>query len=195
VRLRPGLERLSSLILDKEVELTAGARDDRDRYDRILRYIDIGDTDAGLSLIQQGLAIARYDSRDGYGRHPRQDAYVAADNATEHVCGVTFASATSGSSSGRRGRVRRPAAARRRTHPRPAARGGQEVHQRHLPRAGHHLLRPDHELHPVRQHRRVPGVRRTTPQTLHVGACVSRAVWEQSTSSWRSVPVHVGHLV
>jgi micrococcal nuclease len=94
----PASSALAKLVLDQDVRLTAGARDDRDRYDRILRYIDIGETDAGLDLIQQGLAIARYDSRDGYGRHPRQDTYVAADNATEHTCGVTFDSATSGSS-------------------------------------------------------------------------------------------------
>jgi endonuclease YncB( thermonuclease family) len=82
----PASSALSALILDEEVVLTAGARDDRDRYDRILRYIDIGDTDAGLSLIEQGLAIARYDSRDGYGRHPREDTYIAADDATAHRC-------------------------------------------------------------------------------------------------------------
>jgi hypothetical protein len=32
-------------------------------------------------MIEQGLAIARYDSRDGYGRHTREDTYVAADQA------------------------------------------------------------------------------------------------------------------
>jgi micrococcal nuclease len=93
----PATSVLQQLILGQQVRLTPGARDDRDRYDRILRYIDIGDLDAGLYLIEQGLAIARYDSRDGYGHHPRQDAYVAADNRTEHTCGVTFESATSAS--------------------------------------------------------------------------------------------------
>jgi endonuclease YncB( thermonuclease family) len=83
----PASSALGALILNEQVVLTPGARDDRDRYDRILRYVDTGETDAGLFLIEQGLAIARYDSRDGYGRHPRQDAYIAADDATEHVCG------------------------------------------------------------------------------------------------------------
>jgi micrococcal nuclease len=83
----PASNALSALILDEQVVLTPGARDDRDRYDRILRYVDTGETDAGLHLIERGLAIARYDSRDGYGRHPREDAYIAADTATEHVCG------------------------------------------------------------------------------------------------------------
>ena len=31
-------------------------------------------------------AVARYDSRDGYGRHPREDAYVAADAASLPIC-------------------------------------------------------------------------------------------------------------
>ncbi|MET0908517.1 MAG: excalibur calcium-binding domain-containing protein, partial [Ilumatobacteraceae bacterium] len=30
----------------------------------------------------QGWAIARYDSRDGYGRHAREASYVAADAAS-----------------------------------------------------------------------------------------------------------------
>ena len=78
---------LAALVLDQEVELSVGAADDRDRYDRILRYVDVGGVDAGLSMIEQGLAIARYDSRDGYGRHPREDAYVAADAGTADACG------------------------------------------------------------------------------------------------------------
>lgn len=58
----------------------------RDRYGRLVRYVDAGGVDAGLAQIRAGLATARYDSRDGYGRHPRQDVYVAADAATPHVC-------------------------------------------------------------------------------------------------------------
>jgi endonuclease YncB( thermonuclease family) len=77
---------MARLVDGEQVELVAGARDDRDRYGRVLRYVDVGGVDAGLTLIQQGLAIARYDSRDGYGRHDREDTYVAADRATEHVC-------------------------------------------------------------------------------------------------------------
>ena len=79
---------LSQITLNQQVSLVAGARDDRDRYNRILRYLDVGSTDAGLKLIEGGFAIARYDSRDGYGRHSREDVYVAADAATGHICGV-----------------------------------------------------------------------------------------------------------
>ena len=63
------------------VELFPGAADDADRYGRLLRYVEVDGVDVGLALIEDGWAIARYDSRDGYGRHPREDAYVAADLA------------------------------------------------------------------------------------------------------------------
>jgi len=77
----PAADLLSSLVDRKVITLTpAGAgNDDRDRYGRLLRYVDVDGVDAGLALLDQGLAIARYDSRDGYGAHPREDAYIAAD--------------------------------------------------------------------------------------------------------------------
>jgi endonuclease YncB( thermonuclease family) len=78
-------EALANIVMGEQVTLVAGARDDRDRYDRILRYVDVDDTDAGLELLNLGLAIARYDSRDGYGRHPREDEYVAADAAMVNI--------------------------------------------------------------------------------------------------------------
>jgi endonuclease YncB( thermonuclease family) len=56
--------------------------DDRDRYDRLLRYVYVGATDVGYAQIIAGYAIARYDSRDGYGPHPHEDAYVTADART-----------------------------------------------------------------------------------------------------------------
>ena len=34
-----------------------------------------------VSLCALGWAIARYDSRDGYGAHPREAEYIAADAA------------------------------------------------------------------------------------------------------------------
>lgn len=79
---------LVSYVLGKDVVLTAGARDDVDRYGRLLRYVNVGLTDAGLKIIQSGRAIARYDSRDGYGAHPREAAYIRADLASQskNVC-------------------------------------------------------------------------------------------------------------
>ncbi len=73
---------LAALILDEHVTLVSGASEDVDRYGRRLRYVDAGPVDAGLSMIRDGWAIARYDSRDGYGRHSREDQYVAADRAS-----------------------------------------------------------------------------------------------------------------
>ena len=84
---------LARIVQGKVVTLVPGARDNRDKYNRLLRYLDVEGRDAGMELIQAGFAIARYDSRDGYGRHPREEAYVAADAASPNVCGRASASA------------------------------------------------------------------------------------------------------
>lgn len=60
---------------------------DEDRYGRLLRYVEFDHEDVGGYLVQSGLAVARYDSRDGYGRHPREDEYVAMDELSPNVCG------------------------------------------------------------------------------------------------------------
>jgi endonuclease YncB( thermonuclease family) len=75
---------LAYLTLDKQVTLTV-SDEDQDRYGRLLRYVNIGDVDAGLRLIKNGLAIARYDSRDGYGFHQREPVYIAADRAHGNI--------------------------------------------------------------------------------------------------------------
>lgn len=72
---------MERLVLGKRVRL-GKSDEDRDRYDRLLRYVNVGKTDAGLNQINQGFAVARYDSRDGYGFHPRENMYIAADKAT-----------------------------------------------------------------------------------------------------------------
>ncbi len=54
-------------------------RDDTDRYGRLLRYVQVGGKDAGAHMIETGWAIAKYDSRDGYGGHPLQPQYVTVD--------------------------------------------------------------------------------------------------------------------
>jgi endonuclease YncB( thermonuclease family) len=77
---------LAGLTLNRSVGLIPGARDDTDRYGRLLRYVDASGTDPALTLLQRGLAVARYDSRDGYGPHPREAAYVTADMATPQRC-------------------------------------------------------------------------------------------------------------
>lgn len=83
----------------QRVTLTPGAQTDLDRYGRLLRYVDVNGVDAGLRQIKQGYAVARYDSRDGYGAHSRETAYVRADaSSPEAPCADDRAGATSGSS-------------------------------------------------------------------------------------------------
>jgi endonuclease YncB( thermonuclease family) len=80
---------LRQLVGGSAVTLVPGASDDRDRYGRLLRYVEANGVDVNLMMLLSGRAVARYDSRDGYGRHPREDAYVAADlaNPSANVCG------------------------------------------------------------------------------------------------------------
>jgi len=64
------------------LELPQG-QNDRDRYDRLIRYVITADgVDLGLVQLQAGNAIARYDSTDGYPQHPREPAYHAAQIAS-----------------------------------------------------------------------------------------------------------------
>ena len=63
-----------------------GSVQDRDTYGRLLRFVDVGGRDAGLAQIRSGLAVARYDSRDGYDPHPREELYRRADQETVGVC-------------------------------------------------------------------------------------------------------------
>ncbi len=66
-----------------QVVLVRGGTDDTDRYDRLLRYVDtIGGQDLNFHMITSGYAVARYDSRDGYGPHDREDSYIAADQTS-----------------------------------------------------------------------------------------------------------------
>jgi endonuclease YncB( thermonuclease family) len=59
---------------------------DEDAYGRKLRYVDVQGADAqsapidvGFSQILSALAVARYDSRDGFPWHPREAQYRAAN--------------------------------------------------------------------------------------------------------------------
>lgn len=83
-------EALQGLVLGRAVTLVPGGDgEDLDRHGRALRYVDTGDGDAGLALVAGGYAIARYDSRDGYGRHDREEAYLAADaGSPAYACAI-----------------------------------------------------------------------------------------------------------
>ncbi len=93
-------ENLARLVLGKQVRLTI-SDEDRDYYGRLLRYVDVGTMDAGLRLIKNGLAISRYDSRDGYGFHPREPRYIAADRGAPNLrCSAPVGLISQPSSSG-----------------------------------------------------------------------------------------------
>ncbi len=80
-------EALTRLVLGRQVDLIdPGTGDSADRYGRLLRYVDVDGVDSGLALIKKGLAIARYDSRDGYGWHPREEVYIRADQRAADLC-------------------------------------------------------------------------------------------------------------
>lgn len=51
-----------------------------DRYGRTLAYVKTrSGRDVGSAMLKAGLAIARYDSRDGYDWHPKEKEYRAID--------------------------------------------------------------------------------------------------------------------
>lgn len=62
--------------------------ENKDRYGRLLRYVrNPSGRDLGTVLIRRGLAVARYDARDGYGWHPLQARYHRLDRRQRNVCG------------------------------------------------------------------------------------------------------------
>ncbi len=64
------------------LELPPG-QNDVDNHGRLLRFVVTADgVDLGLLQLEQGNAIARYDSTDGYPRHPHEAAYHAAQIAS-----------------------------------------------------------------------------------------------------------------
>jgi endonuclease YncB( thermonuclease family) len=78
---------VSSLVLDHQVEVVNPEEvDDVDAYDRELRYLSIDGDDLGTSVLEAGLGTARYDSLDGYDRHPLQDSYRDISDAVDHLC-------------------------------------------------------------------------------------------------------------
>ena len=92
---REATERLVALVGGQSVSLEPGARDDIDKYGRLLRYVVVNGVDSGGVLVAEGLAVPRYNSTDGYGAHPREAEY-AAEARPSSVCtaATTVAPAT-----------------------------------------------------------------------------------------------------
>jgi endonuclease YncB( thermonuclease family) len=81
---------MAGLVQGRNVTFVVGSTDDRDQYDRMLRYVEVDaagvTVDVGLRMLESGLAAEIYDSRIGYARHDREDAYIAADEAAPDLC-------------------------------------------------------------------------------------------------------------
>jgi endonuclease YncB( thermonuclease family) len=61
------------------------AHDDTDDYGRLLRYVAVGGVDIGLKQIKKG-SQAKYDSTDGYDKHPQQKRYRQQDIKHRDYC-------------------------------------------------------------------------------------------------------------
>jgi len=61
------------------------SHDGTDDFDRLLRYVDVGRADIALKQIRKG-SQAKYDSTDGYDKHPRQKQYRTQDIKHRDYC-------------------------------------------------------------------------------------------------------------
>lgn len=78
-------DRLEELILNKEVMLEMGV-EDKDIYDRYLRYIILDGENINLRLVEEGLAIARFYSDVKY----RDDIVSAEKTAMDNKTGCKW---------------------------------------------------------------------------------------------------------
>lgn len=73
----PARDRMARLVVGG---VRLAHRSGTDRYGRILAYVRTRDgRDAGTVMLRRGLAVARYDSRDGYPWHPLERRYRRLD--------------------------------------------------------------------------------------------------------------------
>lgn len=80
--------KLHDLVDDQDVTLpNPDSVNETDKWGRLLRYVEVrGGVDTGYILVKSGLAQARYDSRDGYDAHPRENQYRRADSLILSKC-------------------------------------------------------------------------------------------------------------
>jgi endonuclease YncB( thermonuclease family) len=84
---REASEALRTLVAGRRITLVnPRSVQDEDGYGRLLRYVDRAGKDVGYDLLRTGLAVARYDSRDGKDHHPREERYRAADQRVASLC-------------------------------------------------------------------------------------------------------------
>lgn len=81
-------ERATARFIRNELALRRAKGENRDHYGRLLRYVrNRNGKDLGTYPIKRGVAVARYDSRDGYGWHRLQAKYHRLDAKQRNVCG------------------------------------------------------------------------------------------------------------
>ncbi|MDA0375989.1 MAG: thermonuclease family protein [bacterium] len=68
-------ERLSQLIFEKSVERIPEPTDNRDKYGRLLRYIELSGEDIGLQMLKEGFA-----ENYPWFPHPRIEEYKEAED-------------------------------------------------------------------------------------------------------------------
>lgn len=69
-------------------------QNDQDKYDRLLRYVFTENgVDIGRMQLEAGLAVARYDSSDGYPEHPQEHEYRSAQTALLNSAGKVITEA------------------------------------------------------------------------------------------------------
>jgi endonuclease YncB( thermonuclease family) len=77
----PGAKKHLDGLVGATIEIRKDAdTDNRDRYDRYLRYVVADGTDVGFQMVKDNWAVARYDGLDGYARHRNQSVYRAASS-------------------------------------------------------------------------------------------------------------------
>ena len=77
---------LAEVIGTKKFNLVLADTEDKDRYGRLLRYVDVEGQDVGLELIRDGYAVAAYDSRTSYPKRVREDMYILEDEGSPDFC-------------------------------------------------------------------------------------------------------------
>jgi endonuclease YncB( thermonuclease family) len=80
---------LAAIVEGERITLT-GTDHAWDGDGRLTGYVDVGTVDAGLQLVEDGLATVRNESGADHGSHPREAQYVVADLAApDLVCGAS----------------------------------------------------------------------------------------------------------